>query len=128
MTTETFTISDEAALSTLRDVVAERADYTYSSPEYMKGGAKGASCFYVHKDVDGEIVCPGCVIGVVLHRLGMPLEELVKHEGKTASQLINVAVPGISSRTRKTLDVMQEHQDDGETWGESYVKATGDSL
>ncbi|MGI5196959.1 hypothetical protein ACQEVY_25570 [Streptomyces sp. CA-288835] len=126
--TDTLTFSDEAVLSKLREVVAEKPDYAYSSPEYMQEDANDDSCFYVHKDEDGTIVSPGCAIGVVLHRLGMPLEELVRHEGKTAYQLVNVAVPGISTKTRDTLNRMQMHQDNGETWGESYVKATGETL
>jgi hypothetical protein len=85
-------------------------------------------CFYVHKDEDGSMVSAGCAVGVVLNRLGLPLEELAKHEGKTAYQLVNTAPVEVTAKTRDLLNRMQMHQDNGDPWGLSYAKTTGETI
>ncbi|MFF5371363.1 hypothetical protein [Streptomyces sp. NPDC013187] len=128
--TAAVAITDDQALATLREVVAERPEYVYSAPAYMQEIQDGEdpSCFYVHKDEDGSIVAAGCAVGVVLNRLGLPLEELVKHEGKTAYQLVNTAPVEVTTKTRDLLNRMQTHQDSGDPWGLAYAKTTGETI
>jgi hypothetical protein len=129
MTTATqVEITDELALSTLRDVVAERPEYVYSAPDHMTEQAEDMSCFYVHSDETGELVSAGCAVGVVLHRLGLPLEELEKEEGATAWSLLRRRFPSLSSQTRNQFNLMQMCQDSGSPWGLAYAKATGETI
>ncbi|WAB08813.1 hypothetical protein SEA_SUCCESS_26 [Streptomyces phage Success] len=128
MTTAVEQVTDEIALTTLRDVVAERPGYTYSAPNHMKEDERDASCFYVHKDEDGSLVSAGCAIGVVLHRLGIPLEDLVKEEGCRAYGVVRRFFPNLSQRTYTRFNDMQMSQDDGDPWGLAYAKATGETI
>ncbi len=121
-------ITDEKALATLREVVAERPEYIYSAPNHMKEDERDASCFYVHTDEDGSIVSAGCAIGVVLHRLGVPLEALVKEEGCRAYGVVARLFPKLSQRTYQRFNDMQMCQDDGDRWGLAYAKATGETI
>jgi hypothetical protein len=109
----------------LKEVVSERPEYTYSAPEYM---LDGDFCFYVHQDQEGNNVGAGCGVGVVLHRLGVPLEELRKHEGKSALQILRLVVDGASRKTARILDNFQGAQDQKMPWGEAYAKATGETI
>ncbi|MGN7135826.1 hypothetical protein [Streptomyces pseudogriseolus] len=119
-------ITDEKALSVLREVVAERPEYTYKAPEYMC--EEGSSCFYVHNDEDGTPVGAGCAIGVVLHRLGVPLEKLAGYEGLPAWTVTDRLFPELSNRTKGVLNDMQMRQDVGDAWGLAYAKATGETI
>ncbi|MGW0575800.1 hypothetical protein ACWD25_07475 [Streptomyces sp. NPDC002920] len=121
-------ITDEALISTLRQVVAERPEYVYVSPKYMGATDESGSCFYVHTDDDGSPVSAGCAIGVVLNRLGVSLEELLKGEGTAAYALIGKLVPGVGNRVRAQLYDMQMNQDNGDPWGLAYAKATGETI
>ncbi|MDQ1016672.1 hypothetical protein [Streptomyces afghaniensis] len=121
-------LTDDAVLSTLRDVVAERPEYVYSSPEYMGSTDESGSCFYVHKDEDGANVGAGCAVGVVLHRLGMSLGDLEQHEGEAAWTLLNKIGPKLSERTKNRLNDMQAYQDEGKAWGLAYAQATGETI
>jgi hypothetical protein len=120
-------ITDETVLSTLREVVAERPEYAYSAPSHLKANPDAPDCFYVHKDEEGECVAPGCVIGVVLHRLGIPLETLAEHEGSTVHQ-IRALMPGVSPEVLNTLNLMQSRQDVGKPWGLAYAQSTGETI
>ncbi|MFF5433444.1 hypothetical protein ACFY5K_25850 [Streptomyces griseofuscus] len=120
--------SDAKVKEVLREVVSERPDYIYSGPEYMHRDEDGLACFYVHKDEDGSNVAPGCLIGVVLHRLGVPLEELEKHEGKTPVQMLKDVVGGVSRKTATILTQAQFEQDEKYPWGEAYARATGENI
>jgi hypothetical protein len=120
-------ITDETVLSTLREVVAERPEYAYDAPEHMKDNPESPDCFYVHKDEDGDCVAPGCVIGMVLHRLGVPLEVLAENEGKTVIQVRHL-MPDVSMEVRHTLNLMQSRQDVGKPWGMAYAMATGETI
>lgn len=119
--------TDEQVMEVLKDEVSKRPDYVYSRPEYMKE-IDEASCFYVHQDETGENVSAGCLVGVVLHRLGVPLEELAKREGKPAARVIPHVVTGITHDMVKVLQDAQYAQDEKNTWGEAYAKATGETI
>ncbi|WP_416972563.1 hypothetical protein [Streptomyces sp. 4F14] len=121
-----ITVADGQLREMLRQVVAERPEYVYSPPEYMVKDV--GDCFYVHEDEAGERVGAGCVIGVVLHRLGVPLGELEKHEGQTIVQMLNEVTRGASRSMAIKLGVLQFNQDEGMPWGEAYIKAMGESI
>ncbi|MCY0941890.1 hypothetical protein [Streptomyces antarcticus] len=121
-------VTDEIVLSTLREVVSERPEYTYSAPEYMAADKEGGRCFYVHKDEDGTPVSPGCVIGVMLHRLGVPLEWMEQLEARPASSLVGRLFPHLSDRTVYALNMVQSNQDNGNAWGLAYAKGTGGTI
>ncbi|MFD7552997.1 hypothetical protein ACFV0H_28620 [Streptomyces erythrochromogenes] len=118
-------VTDAVVIATLREVVAERPEYTYSAPEYMENDEEGGRCFYVHKDEEGNPVSPGCVIGVMLHRLGVPLEWMEQLEARPASSLVGRLFPHLSDRTVQALNMVQSHQDNGNEWGMAYAKGTG---
>lgn len=121
-------ITDELVTATLREVVAERPEYIYSSPEYMGADDSTGGCFYVHKDEDGSLVSAGCVVGTVLHRLGVPLERLVREEGVAAFSLIGKVAPAVSTDVRNKLNAMQMSQDNKKPWGMAYAMATGETI
>lgn len=120
--------NDKAVIVALREVVAERPDYVYSSPDYMSADDEGGRCFYVHKDEDGNPVAAGCVVGVTLHRLGVPLEWMEQLEGRPASSLVGRLFPDLSERTVSALNLVQSAQDNGDTWGVAYAKGTGETI
>lgn len=112
----------------LRAVVESAPDTLYDAPAHQLGGT--TTCFYVHTDADsGEPKQPGCVVGVMLHTLGVPLAELAKYEGKTAVQLI----PGVIRfphdeenavySLRKLVNGVQSMQDGGQTWASALSDA-----
>jgi hypothetical protein len=123
-------ITDEMAMTTLRDVVAERPEYTYSAPSHMQEVPDGEdpSCFYVHTDETGELVSAGCAVGVALHRLGVSLDDLARDEGMTAYSLLLKRFPMLSAKTREKFNDMQAQQDSGSPWGLAYAKATGETI
>ncbi|MBT2609866.1 hypothetical protein J7I97_16660 [Streptomyces sp. ISL-87] len=121
-------VTDSVVLETLREVVAERPDYVYSSPEYMPADEEDGRCFYVHKDESGSPVSAGCVIGVVLYRLGAPLEWMEQLEARPASSLAGRLFPQLSDRTMQKLNLVQSAQDNGDTWGTAYAKGTGETI
>jgi hypothetical protein len=128
--TDVAEITDERALTVLREVVAERPEYVYSAPDHMKDDLDGddPSCYYAHADEDGAFVAPGCAIGVALNRLGVPLKTLAEHEGVTAYSLVKLFFPGLSRKTIEKFNSMQMYQDSGTPWGLSFAKATGETI
>ncbi|MFB7027159.1 MULTISPECIES: hypothetical protein [unclassified Streptomyces] len=128
MTTAVPQVTDEIALAALRDVVAERPEFVYSAPDHMKREEDGVTCFYVHSDEDGSPVAAGCAIGVVLHRLGVPLEVLAKEEGGGAYGVTWRFLPHLSRETRTKFSDMQNYQDDGAPWGLAYARAMGETI
>lgn len=113
---------DDKVIQTLREVAAERPDYVYTN-EYGNRANGETTCRYVHH-ADGPEAAPGCIVGHVLHRLGVPLESLAAREGGGA---IAVAVRTlgayISLSTRDALALAQSNQDSGYPWGKSVDAA-----
>ncbi|KPC89903.1 hypothetical protein ADL27_38470 [Streptomyces sp. NRRL F-6602] len=116
---ERIKVTADEVMSTLRAVVAERPDYVYARPE---ADNRAAACLYVHHD-DGTAK-PGCLVGTVLHRLGVPLVELEKVEGEGAvSAVSTVATLEWHDAPSSALQAAQEVQDDGGTWAEALAAA-----
>lgn len=107
-------ITDEKIMATLREVVAERPEFIYQKPLASEGNV--AVCRYVHGDV------PGCLVGQVLHRLGVSLGTLSVHEGQPAHSLADTLDIG-SQAVRWALNAAQTAQDGGSTWGEALACA-----
>ncbi|WP_030997529.1 hypothetical protein [Streptomyces sp. NRRL F-5630] len=116
---ERIKVTADEVMSTLRAVVAERPDYVYARPE---ADNRAAACLYVHHD-DGTAK-PGCLVGTVLHRLGVPLVELAKWEGEGACSMVP-SVTNLEWEDTSTLALQtaQEAQDAGVTWAEALAAA-----
>ncbi|GAA3473847.1 hypothetical protein [Nonomuraea roseola] len=117
-------VTDAEMIDTLKAVVAEKPDYVYGAPEHMADGT--GQCYYVHTDAENEEkLAPGCLVGVALNRLGVPLETLQKHEADNAFCVIGRVVEGISDVALEFAHLLQIRQDNGATWGEAlaYVEA-----
>lgn len=119
----------EQVMKTLADVVAENPEKVYAAPEHMKSVDRdyplhNLSCFYVHTDEGGTNPKPGCLVGAVLHRLGVSLEYLSKNEGRGAAVMTGEL--GLPDETRSVLDHVQGRQDDGATWEQALRSATTD--
>ncbi|MFI9202612.1 hypothetical protein [Streptomyces sp. NPDC053048] len=117
-------LNDDQVLTTLREVVAESPHYVYSPPQHQDRH----DCYYVHTSWDGTPESPGCVVGVVLHRLGVPLEYLAQYEGWAAMRLLDSLPVALSARTINALENIQCAQDNGRPWGEAYTDATGKTI
>lgn len=85
---------------------------------YDRGNLGGhGDCFYVHEDG------PGCIVGNILHRLGVPLELMIADEGMKASALLTsleyqgaiVCGFGVSNY----LADLQNFQDHEVSWGDA---------
>lgn len=73
------TVTKEKVIELLREVVAEFGeDYLYKIPDGCDG--HDGRCLYVHTDDVGNR-CPGCIVGQVLHRLGVPFDFFTNREG-----------------------------------------------
>lgn len=123
-----MTVTAEQFYATAREVVAERPDFVYTPPVPLVDGSAdpdAGMCRYVHTDGQGNDSC-GCVIGHVLHKLGVPLAEMAKREGAPASsQLRRFFGFEINSSVANFADELQYRQDAGITWGKALEHAEG---
>ena len=90
----------------------EGEDFVYVIPNQEELGSH-AACLYVHDDK------PSCLIGRVLHDLGMSLEDLSQYEGQDASMPAEAF--GVSEHVADALTTAQFVQDTGETWGDALA-------
>lgn len=122
---ETKHITDVEIRDALRAVVAEKPDYIYRAPQHMNPANEG-TCYYVHtEDDDEEDLTPGCLVGCVLDRLGIPLESLREHEGDSADSVVSSYLPQASKRTLNVLYEAQNFQDRRQTWAVALREAEG---
>jgi hypothetical protein len=110
---ERINVTESRVMDVLREVVAERPDYVYKAPGHQVAGLE--SCFYVHTDAEGNDPKPGCLVGAVLHRLGVPLEELAEREG-TGAYIVASELLCTTMGAAHALDYAQSCQDAGDTW------------
>lgn len=118
----TIHIDKETALAELRAVVTEFGD------DYVYGGDIDG-CVYV---LDGQ---PSCIVGQVLHRVGVPITTLetfdtASFEGESApvselqrKDLLTAASIALDSDAFEVLRVAQKYQDNGHTWGTALAEA-----
>lgn len=120
-------ITDEMVVATLRAVVAERPDYVYRRPEHMLPlvdgeGETEADCFYVHTAPDDvDELTPGCLVGTVLYRLGVPLEVLEEWEGSGGYEVTSEF--GASRTACSLMSEVQSTQDGGQPWRVALERA-----
>ena len=98
------------ALELMREVVAEYGEnYVYPTV--------GGVCRYV--DDGGS---PSCLVGHVLHRFGVPLKDIERHEDSDAATVARI----LTNATPRAQDVLREaqgHQDRGSLWGVALREA-----
>ena len=75
------------------------------------------SCFYVHGDGATRPKEPGCIIGQLLHRLGVPLDSFSLLEGEAADSVVKKFFPRTSGAVLTFLRDVQHWQDGGRSWG-----------
>lgn len=124
---ERITVPAAKVLETLTAVATENPGYVYAAPEHQ--ASESLSCYYVHKDENGENVTPGCLVGKVLNVLGVSLEALSRYEGSgaysvTATVLEVTGQPDEIRAAHDALGIAQNAQDAGATWGDALERAT----
>jgi hypothetical protein len=112
---EKVPVTREKLNEVLKKIVEERPEYVYQKPAGFTHS--DGVCRYVHLKGDGYV--PGCLIGHLLNRLGVSLEDIIPFEGGPASTIVSRLID-VDSRNIKALDWAQNAQDSGEPWGEAY--------
>ena len=132
-------VTRDRVVEVLREAVADRGeDYRYQHPE--AADSSNDACLYVWNLPDGRQ--PGCIVGYVLHRLGVTLKQLSQFDstlfGGTGFEtaVARFAVRALArdgaitfptdeehDRVASLLMAVQEYQDAGYTWGESVTHA-----
>jgi hypothetical protein len=116
-------LTDEQVLSTLRQIAEESPEKVYEAPEGMRD--EWGSCYYVHHNEDGT-ESPGCIVGQVLHRLGVPLAKLKEAETLGATAAVRLTTQGVSDNVSDFLRFVQQKQDRGVTWSKAVADALED--
>jgi hypothetical protein len=98
----------------LAEAVAEKgADFVYVNKYGHQADDSGdVTCYYAHGDQ------PGCIVGNVLHRAGVLLDDLAAFEAQNVDDLASrlfTAEAGV----KPLLIHIQAHQDVGVPWGEA---------
>lgn len=102
----------DRAVELAREVVAEFGKgYVYpESIKVVEIGGTQPPCLYVHEDK------PSCLVGHILHKHGVSLEELSMKEF-IGARLVSSELAKADDKARFFLASAQESQDKGETWG-----------
>lgn len=105
------------ARTLLKEVVGEKPGFVYASWDDEPGVAFG-ECKYVHDDE------PGCLVGQVLFRAGIPLADLLPVEGVGVS-LGHEFRSWLTADAARYLASAQRVQDVREPWSEALASAEG---
>lgn len=102
----------DRAVELAKEVVIEfGAGYVYpSSHRIVQNGTSTPSCVYVH---EGK---PSCLVGQILHKHGVPVEELAQHEFQGAWTVSGILADA-DYPAQFFLDTAQAKQDQGTSWG-----------
>lgn len=76
-----------------------------------------STCAYVARDAHRAITGPSCIIGHVLHYMGVKLERLAAHEGKSCDIVAIRVGASMPVPINEALRAAQIEQDSGNTWG-----------
>lgn len=112
-------VSKSDVATGLEAIVAEYGeDFVYQQRDTLSG----SRCVYVWQ---GE---PDCIVGKLLHRLGVPVEQLARGDGKLLAgalveHLEELGVISAEDGVSEILDRAQSRQDAGRTWGQSVREA-----
>jgi len=104
----------QSALDALEKAVADRGEeYVYP----RQGTSYNSSCLYWHKDEQA----PGCLVGLVLHQLGVSAEVLESF-GPASIKMLATSLPYLggvemSPAAIGLMAAVQRYQDRGEPWG-----------
>jgi hypothetical protein len=102
----------EAMLTqTLQEIVAE------VGPMYGFPFAQLHYCRYV---AEGQ---PACLVGVVLHRLGMPVDELSEWDARDDSRINTIEPEGIAPSVLAMMQRAQDAQDNRGSWAYAMERA-----
>lgn len=125
----------EKAKSLVDEAIEERGkDFVYKRQPDM-------DCKYVHEGVvwdpeveeyvdDDSVLEPGCLVGLALHKAGIPLDKMSAVEGRPAKDLL----ASLEQRGYVTfdieaadfLDAVQKNQDSGYSWSEALSLVLAD--
>ena len=113
-----ITLNLEQTIALAEEIVGENPDYIYERPNVKASPA----CLYVHGDTESGMR-PGCVVGHILAKAGLPLEEIAKFDAGGDTAIHALADNGllknvidIDERSIAFLRELQSGQDFGETW------------
>ena len=105
-------VTYDDVVRTMEEVVADAGeDYVYPRAE------RGDKCVYVHN------MRPDCLVGRVLHRLGVSLDLLTYQDNTPAFVLAQQVIDAPTSQVLRLLSEAQSHQDAGYTWGAALFVA-----
>lgn len=107
-------LTAEAALTLLREVVAEKPDFVYEPVQIDIGDV--ARCLYVR---NGQ---PSCVIGQMLHRAGWPIGIIGQYERRAIGAFPETIV---THKAAYLLSGAQGIQDSGLPWSAALAAAEG---
>lgn len=121
-------VTAQQVAETARAVVQEFGEgYVYTPPADDPRADEDGICLYVN---DGK---PSCIVGHIVHRLGVPLEVLrregdlhldpkVSHEPMTLSAGFLLPKLGAPDHVTAALNAGQIAQDTRETWGTALAR------
>lgn len=133
-------IDFNAAVAMMVDAAESQPEgYKYVKPSNANpdGNDMGGGCFYIHKDAEGNLTVPGCIVGTgFLNEKIMTVEDfhtggyLCHYNGNESHTLIGVIESAekptarFTERARFFLRTVQTKQDNGTPWD----KAVSDTL
>lgn len=132
MSESTPHLDGESVRRLLREAVTERGkDYVYVSP-YTGESGPGTVCYYVHdsRSEDGTpAAAPGCLVGLVLHKAGVSLDDLrgvgFQPADMALEDLRDAGLLTFEPDLTSLLGRVQARQDNGEPWGPVVRDALG---
>lgn len=123
-------IDYNTAVSTANEIIAEAGpDHVYEMT--VTHGSTRLVCSYLEEDENGMLTVPSCIVGRILHKLGVPASAMEPYNtGATASQLLGtLSTDELLTFTPKAsnfLSKLQLEQDSKEPWGDAMEMAVGE--
>ena len=133
---DTLELTLEKAKSMVDDAIRDKgSDFVYKR-------MPGMDCKYVHEGVvwdadieeyvsDESVYEPGCIVGYVLHKAGIPLATLQGSEGNNAEELLDRlerhGLVKVETEAADFLNSVQDLQDSGNSWGSARDQVLTDS-
>lgn len=112
-------VDERALVAAVRELAARDEGFVYK----QRDGAGGKKCLYVHRTDEGHLV-GGCIVGQAALKVGVPIEKLREfdsyNEGAVGSAFTEFS---ISPEVLNWLTVVQQRQDNGNTWGSAVDTA-----
>ena len=115
-----MTITIKALMDKVRELAEARPDFNYRKQDEFN---ESVGCSYLGLGTNHPDRGEGCIMGQALAALGVSRETLEECEGDTIDGLITrgtVPVEGpVDGKDLYWLNVVQDSQDKGYTWGEA---------